>query len=103
VEARFRVEADPARARAGEGPGELVDGLHHQVHVDGGLDAPFAQRLAHQRPDRQVGDVVVVHHVEMDDVRAGGEHGLDLLPEAGEIGGKDGRGDEWGWHGHSLL
>ena len=42
----------------------------------------LAQRLAHQRADREVRHVVVVHHVEVDQVGAGGEHGLALLRRA---------------------
>ena len=48
------------------------------------------QGRKHQRPNGQVGDVVVVHHVEVDDVRPSGQHGADLLPEAGEVRGQNG-------------
>ena len=37
----------------------------------GAVTPCLAQRLADQRPDREVRHVVVVHHVEMDDVGAG--------------------------------
>ena len=56
-----------------------------------------AQRFADHRPDGQVRHVVVVHHVEVDPVGAGGDDGADLLAEAGEIGRQDRRGDQvWG-------
>ncbi len=35
---------------------------------------------------------MVVHHVEMDPVGAGGDDGLHLVAETGEVGGKDARG-----------
>ena len=52
-----------------------------------------ADRFAHQRADGQVGHVVVVHHVEMHQVGAGGLDGAHLLAQAGKVGGQDGRGD----------
>mgnify|MGYP002139184355 CR=1 FL=1 len=58
-----------------------------------------AQRLADHRADGQVGHVVVVHHVEVDDVGAGGEDLVDFLTQAGEIGGEDRRSDGEGLHG----
>ena len=72
---------------------DAVDRLHHQVDVDAGGDAVVAKRLAHQRADRQVRDVVVVHHVEVNEVGAGGEHCVYLFAETGEIRRKDRRGN----------
>ena len=57
---------------------DAVDGRHHEVHVDGRRDAVLAQGRADHGADRQVGHVMVVHHVEVDDVRAGGQRGVDL-------------------------
>ncbi len=94
VVAGLGVEADPVGAGIGEHAHQVVHGPHHQVHVDDGVDAALAQRLAHQRAHRQVGHVVVVHDVEVDDVGAGLEHRLDFLAEAGEVGGQDRRRDE---------
>ena len=62
----------------------------------------LAQSPANQRPHRQVGHVVVIHHIEMDDIGARFEHGLDLPAQAGEIGGKDGRRDAGAFHGPIL-
>jgi hypothetical protein len=64
------------------------------VHIDRRLDAALAQRFAHQRADGQVRHVVVVHHVEVDHVGTGREHGLDFLAQTGEIGRQDGRRDQ---------
>ena len=84
---------DVGRAGLGEIRNDAVDRLDHQVHVDRRGDAVLAQRLAHQRPDREVRHVVVVHHVEVDDVGAGGEHRCDFLAESREVGGQDRRRD----------
>ena len=58
----------------GAGLGEIrhdaVHRLHHQVHVERRL-AERPDRLAHHRPDGEVGHVVVVHHVEVHQVGAG--------------------------------
>ena len=89
----FGMHADQVGARIEKSPISRVCGLHHQVHVHETVDARLAQRLQHQGPDGQVGHVVIVHHVEVDDVGAGIEHGRYLFAEPGEIGGQDGRGD----------
>ena len=70
-------------------PMSPIDGFHHQVHVHGRRDAVFAQRVEHQRPDGQVGHVVIVHDVKVDNVCACVEHGGDLFAKAGEVGGED--------------
>ena len=79
----------PALAKSGHEP---VDRLHHQVHVDRHLGVRL-DRLAHQRPDGEVGHVMVVHHVEVDQVGAGGDHGAHLLAQPREVRGKDARRD----------
>jgi len=44
------------------------------------------QRFAYQRADGQIGDVMVVHHVEVNQVGAGARDRPDLFAEAREIG-----------------
>lgn len=90
----LRVEGDVRRARLGEIADDAVDRRHHQVHVDGRLDTVVTQRLAHERADGEVGHVVVVHHVEVDDIRASRKHICHLLAELGEVGGEDRRRDQ---------
>ena len=51
---RLRMEADVRGAGRGEIRHDAIDRLHHQVHVDRRRHAVLAQRLAHQRADRQV-------------------------------------------------
>ncbi len=50
----------------------------------------IAQGLANHRADRQVRHEMVVHDIEMHDVCAGVEHGIDFVPQSREIGGKYG-------------
>ena len=78
--------------RVGSGGGELVDpplrALDHQVHVEhaAALVHEIAQRLHDQVTDRDRRHEVAVHHVDVDDARAGVHHLLDLLAEPGEVG-----------------
>ena len=97
--ARLRVEGDVGGAGLGEVGDDPVHGLDHQVDVDGGGDPMLAQGLADQGADGQVGDIVVVHDVEVDDVRPGGEDVVHLFPEFGEVGGEDRGGNEVFNHG----
>ncbi len=90
---RLWVEGDVAGAGCEKVTDHAVHRTNHQVHVDRGGDAMLAQRRADHRADGQVGHVVVVHHVEMDDVRTGGEHVVHFFAQAGEIGGEDGGSD----------
>jgi hypothetical protein len=75
---RLRVERDVRGARVGEVLDDAVDGRDHEVDVDGRRDAVLAQGRADHGADRQVGHVVVVHDVEVHDVRAGRERRVDL-------------------------
>ena len=84
----LRVEGDDVGAGPCEIGNDAVHRLDHQMHVDRGL-RQGADGLTDQRADSQVRHVVVVHHVEMNPVRTGSDDIHDLLPELGEIGGKD--------------
>ena len=96
------MEADDRGARLGEVGDDAVHRLHHQMHVDRHRRVRL-ERLAHQRPDREVGHVVVVHHVEVDHVGAGGDDRSHLFAESREIGGKDRRGDQAVGHGAIIV
>ena len=97
------METDPGGARLRELRHEAVHGIDHQVDVDRRGDAVLAQGLADERPDREVRDVVVVHHVEVDPVGAGREHRVDFVTETGEVGRQDGGGDDGVLHGALLY
>ena len=79
------MEGDEIGARLGEVGHQAVDRTHHEVHIDGDGDVG-ADRLADQRADGEVGDEMVVHHVEMQQIGTSGLHRPDLLAEPGEIG-----------------
>ena len=82
--------------RIAAGPGEVVEVLvgvlDHQVDFQRQA-GDRAQRLDDERPHADVGDELAVHDVHVDAVGAGAFGLLDLLAQAGEVGGEDGRGD----------
>ena len=93
------MKRDPGRAGAGEVGNDAIHGLDHQVHVDGRLDAVATQRPADRRPDGEIRHVVIVHYVEVNDVRARIQHRLHVLAQAREVGGQDRRRNERFMHG----
>ena len=90
--ARFRVKGNVGRASFNKVADDAIDRFHHQMHIDGRGHAVFAQRLADHGANRQVRHIVVVHHIEVNDVGASGEHGIDFGAKAGKVRRKDGRG-----------
>ena len=72
VLARFGMKSDIAGACFGEVRDQRIDRLDHQMHVNRRGNAVVAQRFQHHRPHRQIGNIVIVHHVEMHHVAAGG-------------------------------
>ena len=94
VRVRPGLEMRGQHIRAGLGIGVDIgiDRGDHQVHVHHGLDVR-ADRLAERRAEGEVRHEMPVHHVDMDPVRALRLDRLDLLPEVGEIGREDRRGD----------
>ena len=89
---RLAMERDDVGACLREGGHELVNGLDHQMHVHGHLGVR-TNCLEHERANGQIRNVVVVHHVEVDPVGAAFDNVAHLLPETGEVGGKNGRGN----------
>ena len=80
------MEGDDAGSRCGKIRHDAVNRFHHQVYVDRGGNAIVTQRLEHHRTDGQVRNVVVIHHVEMDDIRASRESFGSVFTQAGKIG-----------------
>jgi hypothetical protein len=95
VGSRLHVHGDAVRA----GPGDVRDvalgTLDHQMHVDHGPGRVhlLGDGVHHQRPKGDRGHEVAVHHVDMDDLRAGREHLGELIAQPGKVGGED-RGGE---------
>jgi hypothetical protein len=83
VRRRLDVKGDAV----GAGAGELLDlGLRpvdHQVHVDRPARSmdPIGDRARDERPHRDRGDEMTVHHVHVDDPRARRHHLVHLGSE----------------------
>ncbi|SAI93601.1 Uncharacterised protein [Enterobacter cloacae] len=80
------MESDDAGTRRGEIRHDAVNRFHHQMHVNGRGDPVVTQCFKHHRTDGQVGNVVVIHNVEMDDIRASRESFGSVFTQAGKIG-----------------
>ena len=80
------VEADDVGTSFDKIRNDAVDRSHHQMDIDRYLDMR-TDRLADQRPDRQVGNVMIVHHVEMDDVGTCGDDISYFFAQTGKVGG----------------
>ena len=101
VRAGLGMDGNDVRAGLGEGVEEGVDGRDHQVDVER-LRRVRAKRLHHARADRQVGDEMAVHDVDVDPVGAGRVDRADFLAELREVGGEDRGGDERRGHARRL-
>ncbi len=104
VRAGVGVKADEVGTGLGKRSGQGVHGRDHQVHIDrhghtGRCLGVGFDGLADHGPEGEVGDVVVVHHVEVDPISAGGDDVFHLVAQAGKVGGQDGRRDAVGGHG----
>ena len=82
------MEADDIGARLGKVGNDAVDRLDHQMHIDGHLHVR-TDGFAHQRTDCQIGNIMIVHHIEMDDVGAGGHDIAHFFSQTREVGRKD--------------
>ena len=87
VRAGLGVEGDDVGTCIGKGSSQRIHRRDHQVHVDGHADVR-SQRLADHGSHRQVGNIVVVHHVEMQKIRACGLDGLHFFLQPAEVGRK---------------
>jgi len=92
------VEGDDVGARLGKIRNDAINGFDHQVHVNwrAGMRT---DGFANQRSDCQIGDVMVVHHIKMNDVGARSDDVADFLAQTGEVGGKQARSNTELGHG----
>ncbi len=102
VRPRLGMDREAIRARLGEGLEIGVDRRDHQMHVER-LSGVRAQRLHHRGADRDVGDEMPVHHVDMDPVGARRVDRAHLLAQPREVGGQDRRGDANGLYHRRLA
>ncbi len=88
---RLGMKADVSGAGMREIRHDAIDRTHHQVNIDRHRHSVLAQRGTDLRPDREVGHVMVVHHIEVHQVRAGANHRVHFRAEAGKVRG------QYGW------
>ena len=84
------MERNVARPRLREVWNDAINGFDHEVNVDRGFNAVAAKCIANHWADGQVRYEVIVHHVEVHDIRPGIENGFDVLTQSGEIGRQNG-------------
>ena len=96
------MKADDRRARLREIRHDAIDRLHHQVHVD--RHASRAARSASHTsgPIGQIRNVMVVHHVEVQEIGAGVDHRAHFVAQAREVGGQQRRRDSVFGHGFII-
>ena len=90
VLAGFGVKGDDVGTGFGKHRNQAINRLHHQMHVNRG-GGVRANGFADQGADGQVGDVMVVHHIKMDDVGTSGNDVADFFTQAGKVSGKQAR------------
>ena len=88
---RLGMDRDDVSARGRELRHESIDRGDHEMHVERKRRAG-SQGLYDHRADREVGDEMAVHHVDMNPIGAGRGHGAHLLAQPREIGREDRRG-----------
>src|SRR5215813_5169034 len=82
--ASFLVNRDPIDSGFGEHRDELVRTFDHKVTVERNL-RNFAERGDNRRPDREIGDEVAVHYVNVQNRRSTLDGSLSLCAEPREV------------------
>ena len=95
VRHRFLVQRDPGRPRVHEGLQVPVRVLDHQVNVEGKRRG-LVEGRHDGRAERDVGDEMTVHDVDVHERRPTAGGARDLFREAREVGRKDRRGEDHG-------
>ena len=97
------MKGDEVGAGLGEIEGQAIDRLDHEMDVDRDRDMRSDRGTDH-RTDGQVGHVMVVHHVEMDEIGTRFLHGTDLLAKSGKVGRQNtGRNSEGSRHDFRII
>jgi hypothetical protein len=91
--------AAPASAKSGD---DAIDRFHHEMDIDGHGGVRLDRR-ADERTDGEIGNVMVVHDVEVQEIGAGGDHRAHLLAEAREIRGQERRRNQELRHGAIII
>jgi len=80
----FGVKRDDVGAGLGKHRDQAVDGLDHQMHINGDLDVG-TNSLTNHGADGQIGNVMVVHHVKMNPVCPCGHNIFNFFSQSGEV------------------
>ena len=95
---RLHMDRDPVAPGLREGVDVLFGIFDHQVDVEGKFRG-FPDRGDEPRADRDVGDEMAVHDVDVNPVRSRGLDGNDLFAETAEVRRQDG----WCDHLHGRI
>ena len=71
--------------------------LYHQMDVEG-FGGSFGYGVNDDRSDREIGDEMAVHHIDVHKIASRIADGADIAGQIAEIGGEDTRSDEHGQH-----
>ena len=77
--ARLRMEGDVRGTGVSEVLDQVIHGTHHQMHVYWRRNPVGTQVLAYLGAKSQDRDIVVVHDIEMNDIRTGIQYIRDFL------------------------
>ena len=84
--AGFGMKRDNRRPCFGKCLNQIVNGFDHQMHINrhGGIRL---QRCADHRAESQVRHIMIVHHVEMNQIGSRFDNFRYFLTQTGKIGG----------------
>ncbi len=88
VRASLGMDGDDVSPGLGECVEKIVNRRNHQMDVER-LRRVWTERFHHRGADGEVGDIMAIHHVDVDPVGTGGVDRAHLLAKLGEIGGQD--------------
>lgn len=79
-------------AGLGEIGNETIDRLNPEMDIDVDGNAMVTQGGAHHRPDRQVRHIVIIHDVEVNDIRTCGQDVIHFFAQPRKVGRQNGWG-----------
>ena len=98
----FRVKGDDIGTGLGKIGNDPVHRFHHQMHVDRRVGVRTDRRANHGT-DREVGDIVIVHHIKVNPVSPRRDHVGDLFAQSGKISRKNARRNDVVRRRHVFL
>ena len=97
------MKGDEVGAGLGEIERKTVDRRDHEMDVDRDRDMR-ADRGADHRTDGEIGHVMVIHHVEMDEIGTSILYRTDLFAKPGKVGRQNTGGNpEGSRHGFWMI